>query len=401
MVLGCFFRLCTTKVNINMHHTDLHRLGRSRLKRLSNTISDKSYHKSRQNACSIQCQHKSVLKINSLTASACINFLIAQAKCLLETETVDQSSDCCIRMNEKVAELESTVFSNDTKALWVFAYGSLCWLPGFQFHKAVTGHVKGYNRRFWQGNTTHRGTEDKPGRVATLVEDPVGSVHGLAFAISGEAAIPYLSKRECELGGYISQFTDFHPAKGQPFKVLLYVATIKNPLWLGDGKVKDIARQVTESRGPSGHNVEYVVRLANFMREHFPEHPDHHLFELEKDVLAIVGEKNMCLSKLMGTGQGCVKFVKKDHSASNANNDQNNPERVDSFEHTTRVPEKTLRCSCRDELPVQVGGSVTSTGGVAVHFTLLNLGLGLGFKCTDYALYFFIFQSGETITTRP
>ena len=60
-----------------------------------------------------------------------------------------------------VAVLEDEVFHNETKALWVFAYGSLCWKPGFQFHKAVTGYVQGFHRRFWQGNTTHRGTEDK------------------------------------------------------------------------------------------------------------------------------------------------------------------------------------------------------------------------------------------------
>lgn len=45
--------------------------------------------------------------------------------------------------------------------LWVFGYGSLCWNPGFEFSKCVTGYVRGYVRRFWQGNTTHRGTTEK------------------------------------------------------------------------------------------------------------------------------------------------------------------------------------------------------------------------------------------------
>lgn len=60
-----------------------------------------------------------------------------------------------------VVFLEEEVQNNETKALWVFAYGSLCWKPGFEFKKAAVGYVKGFARKFWQGNTTHRGTEDK------------------------------------------------------------------------------------------------------------------------------------------------------------------------------------------------------------------------------------------------
>ena len=47
--------------------------------------------------------------------------------------------------------------------LWVFAYGSLCWRPGFEYGDSVLGHIEGFSRRFWQGNTTHRGTPDKVG----------------------------------------------------------------------------------------------------------------------------------------------------------------------------------------------------------------------------------------------
>ena len=53
---------------------------------------------------------------------------------------------------------------------WVFGYGSLCWLPGFDFDESVAGHVKGFARRFWQGNSTHRGTTGKVSQHYRVVQ---------------------------------------------------------------------------------------------------------------------------------------------------------------------------------------------------------------------------------------
>ncbi|KAF7268461.1 glutathione-specific gamma-glutamylcyclotransferase 1 [Rhynchophorus ferrugineus] len=244
------------------------------------------------------------------------------------------------------AILDDQVSENETKNLLVFAYGSLCWKPGFTFNKAVLGRVKGYKRMFWQGNTTHRGTEEKPGRVATLIEDSEAEVYGVAYSVQGETALSYLSQRECEQGGYISKFTDFHSSSGQTLTVLLYIATPKNPLWLGDANVEEIAHQITDCQGPSGHNVEYLIRLANFTRKFFPHHYDHHLYSLEEKVLAIIEINKLNLEKLMGFGEGCIAFRRKTDSRESSPETirRRNEERVETFEHTARVPGKKLRC---------------------------------------------------------
>lgn len=51
--------------------------------------------------------------------------------------------------------------NSTTSTVWVFGYGSLCWNPGFEYSKCVTGYIRGYVRRFWQGNTAHRGTKER------------------------------------------------------------------------------------------------------------------------------------------------------------------------------------------------------------------------------------------------
>jgi len=208
---------------------------------------------------------------------------------------------------------------DQSTSLWVFGYGSLVWKPGFQHGKTMIGCVQGFARRMWQGNETHRGVPGKPGRVATLVEDKHDVTYGVALELKGEEALDYLNNREMTLGGYSQQITLFHPVEiedkpsSPPFPVLVFVASPNSgPYWLGPADAQDIAEQVVSSSGPSGHNVEYVLKLAEWLHTTLPGVWDDHLFSIEVQVRLKVKQRGLCLQELMGEKQAVVEAPRRD-----------------------------------------------------------------------------------------
>ncbi|XP_060031071.1 glutathione-specific gamma-glutamylcyclotransferase 1 isoform X2 [Erinaceus europaeus] len=156
------------------------------------------------------------------------------------------------------------------QALWIFGYGSLVWRPDFAFSDSRVGFVRGYSRRFWQGDTFHRGSDEQ------------GCTWGVAYQVRGaqvSEALKYLDVREAVLGGYDTKEVTFHPqdAPDQPLKALAYVATPQNPGYLGPAPEEAIATQILACRGFSGHNLEYLLRLADFMQLCGPQAQDEHL----------------------------------------------------------------------------------------------------------------------------
>lgn len=169
--------------------------------------------------------------------------------------------------------------------LWVFGYGSLCWNPGFNYSKDMLGCIRGFKRRFWQGNNSHRGTEERPGRVVTLIEDENELTWGQAFQVDDEkVSRSYLDNREIELGGYTTIEVTFEPLDKniEPFPVLIYIALESNDQYMGKASYVDMAIDIISSEGDSGHNLEYLAKLAKFMRNCLPDEEDRHLFLLEQ-----------------------------------------------------------------------------------------------------------------------
>lgn len=227
----------------------------------------------------------------------------------------------------------------EVRSLWVFGYGSLVWKPGFQPGQTATGHIEGMARRFWQGNETHRGVPGNPGRVATLVEEKGAITHGLALELRGEEALDYLNNREMTLGGYLQRITTFQPvdSKLPAFPVLVFIATPQSKHWLGPESASHIAKQVVRSKGPSGHNVEYVIKLAQWLRKTFPDVWDDHLYSLEYHVRLEIDHHELEIHTLMGPDE-----PESVTEASSVSTPPVNPPRQASY--SAACQHGTLRC---------------------------------------------------------
>ncbi|XP_072284019.1 glutathione-specific gamma-glutamylcyclotransferase 1 [Pyxicephalus adspersus] len=193
--------------------------------------------------------------------------------------------------NPTTAMEENTFLDN---SLWIFGYGSLVWKPDFEFTSSKVGFISGYSRKFWQGDTFHRGSPQMPGRVVTLQEDYEECTWGVAYEVRGaqiESSLQYLNVRESVLGGYITELVKFFPQdEGEEGAVLalVYIATAQNPSYLGPASEEDIAAQIVVSSGRAGHNIEYLLRLADFMHNFCPEAEDKHLFSIEEALISIL-----------------------------------------------------------------------------------------------------------------
>lgn len=166
--------------------------------------------------------------------------------------------------------------------MWIFGYGSLIWKTGFEWVERRTGYVDGWERRFWQWSVDHRGVPEAPGRVVTLIPQARGRVWGVAYRIDPEMADHTLERLDYrEKGGYERHFATVHAGtEVVTSEALMYVATADNPNWGGPMELEEIARTIRRSHGPSGPNLEYLLRLAEALRE--MKAADEHVFALER-----------------------------------------------------------------------------------------------------------------------
>ncbi|MHB0775903.1 gamma-glutamylcyclotransferase [Halomonas sp. WWR20] len=161
--------------------------------------------------------------------------------------------------------------------VWLFGYGSLIYKADFPYVTRRAASITGWARRFWQGSHDHRGTPEAPGRVVTLIPEKDSLCIGMAYLVTPEV-FEHLDHRE--KNGYLRLVMPLRFDDGDEVEGLVYIAAEDNAAWLGPAPEYELARQIACSTGPSGPNRDYLLYLADALRE--LGHQDDHVFALER-----------------------------------------------------------------------------------------------------------------------
>jgi len=217
-----------------------------------------------------------------------------------------------------VVSIDELLRSEET--IYVFGYGSLTWKPDFESDRQFVGYIKGYERRFWQGSVHHRGTIAKPGRVLTLAKvQQSAECWGLVFEVRGKekiaSCLDKLCLREQSLGHYeVSMVPVYTTERGseaseasegkQTVHAIVYRALPGNDLYMGESSDEEISFDIATSHGVCGHNLEYLLRLTDFLRDQAPDEEDPHVFGVERLVRQRLGLRNQTWHNLLQ----CTEF---------------------------------------------------------------------------------------------
>ncbi|WP_338074330.1 gamma-glutamylcyclotransferase [Hyphomicrobium sulfonivorans] len=146
--------------------------------------------------------------------------------------------------------------------LWIFAYGSLMWRPGFEAEEVVHARLTGWRRSFCIYSRFHRGSPRRPGLVLGL--DRGGVCEGLAFRVAPEAereTLRYLREREQVASVYREALVPLTLLERDHTEVqaLAYLVEPAHPSYAGRLALAEQAHLVRGGIGRSGNNIDYLA----------------------------------------------------------------------------------------------------------------------------------------------
>ena len=161
--------------------------------------------------------------------------------------------------------------------MWVFGYGSLLWNPGFDVGEQVVATLPGYARSFCMWSIHHRGTEEHPGLVLALDEEPAHACEGVALAVrtgAEDETLAYLRDRELISSAYLERELDVDLVDGRRVRALAYIINRDHRQYCGGMPLEEQAQIIAQARGGMGPNTEYLYNTTSHLAEIGLHDPD-------------------------------------------------------------------------------------------------------------------------------
>jgi cation transport protein ChaC len=166
-------------------------------------------------------------------------------------------------MRKAVKQNTAVDFGNED--LWVFAYGSLMWRPGFDFLDRIPARLIGLHRALCVFSFVHRGTPERPGLVLGL--DRGGMCRGIAYRIAGASraeTIAYLRGREQVTAVYVETVRqiELEDRARRRVRALCYIVDRSHVQYAGQLTLAESLHHVRQGHGQSGPNRDYVLETV-------------------------------------------------------------------------------------------------------------------------------------------
>lgn len=159
---------------------------------------------------------------------------------------------------------------NGKEPVWVFAYGSLIWNPGFTWDAYRRATVHGWHRCFSMKMERWRGTPEQPGLMMALERG--GSCEGIAYRLPEEdrlAELTNLLKREIDGHEDLSYVRWLNVrAEGETHKALVFWALPKGYDFPERPSLETAAHMLARACGHAGSGAAYLHRTVEKLAEH-------------------------------------------------------------------------------------------------------------------------------------
>lgn len=149
--------------------------------------------------------------------------------------------------------------------VWVFAYGSLLWRPGFDHVERRRATLDGYRRAFCMASIHYRGTPEAPGLVLALDHAPGQRCDGVAYRVEPgrvEATLAALRARELVSYAYDEALLPVRLDDGREVAAVAYVINREHAQYRGGLSLDEQAAIIARAAGGMGPNADYLANTA-------------------------------------------------------------------------------------------------------------------------------------------